>query len=201
MPLLRASPPLCLGKALLPGETAFHALWGGGEGILAARSGEGGIAGFSSCFLLPIPQGERPAVALAAAHALAVGLVQLPIAAAVVALEEGFLHALHRQVQAPILAVYGDVHKAAQGGVHPKGAHQLVAQVVFQHGVVLNQVVQAQLVQAVVSQGVVVVVELHLKAVAAVAVLLHLGQGGVSLPPDGHVFINKASFAVCSIVP
>ena len=96
------------GKAFLSRKAAFRAVWRGGGSLLAVCGSGGGAVGFLSCFLLPISQGEGSAVAPASAHALAVGLKQLPIVAAVVALEEGFFHALHRQVQAPVLAVYGN---------------------------------------------------------------------------------------------
>ena len=52
---------------------------------------------------------KRLAVTAAAAKAQAVGLIQLAIILAVVALQEGFLHALNGQVQAPVFAVYADL--------------------------------------------------------------------------------------------
>ena len=57
---------------------------------------------------------KRLAVTAAAAKAQAVGLIQFAIILTVIALQEGFLHALDGQVQAPVFAVYVDFGIAAQ---------------------------------------------------------------------------------------
>ena len=73
-----------------------------------------------------VDEGQIVASHHAAAHAHAVGFIELPVAAAVIALQEGFLHPFYRQIQAPVLPVDGDIHIAAQRGVHSKIAHHLV---------------------------------------------------------------------------
>ena len=118
---------------------------------------------------------KLPTVAPASAEAHAVRFVELAGIAAVVPPEEAVLHALHRQVQAPVLAVDGDIDIAAQGCVRTEGPHHLIGEIVFHVGGVLYGVVQAQLVQAVVGPGAVVVVELQLEAVA---VAVHGGDHG-----------------------
>ena len=139
---------------------------------------------------LPVVHVKTAAIAPAAAHIYAVWLVELAVIAAVIPLQEGLLHPLHRQVQTPVLTVDGDVDIAAQGRGHAEPPHHLVGEVVLQIGVVLDDVVQAQLVQTMVGQAAVVVVKLDLEAVAVVAVVFHLGQGGVALGPDGHVGVG-----------
>ena len=140
--------------------------------------------------LLPAFHVEVAAVAPAAAHVDAVRLIELAVIVPVVALEEGLLHALHRQVQPEVLAVDRDVDEATQGRVGAEGVHHLVAEVVLHVGVVLDEVVEAELIQPVVADSVIVMIELDLKAVAVVAVGGHLGQGGVALGPDGHVAVG-----------
>ncbi len=153
---------------------------------------------------LPAPRGRVPFRAAAgeveAAHgkvlchapaspkAHAVRLVEPALVRAVIALQKGLLHPLHCQIQPPVLPVYGEKGEAAQGGLYPKGVHQGVGKIVLQHGGVLNQVVQAQLVQPIVGLAAVVVVELHLKAVALAAQSGHGGQRGVALCPNAHIF-------------
>ena len=139
---------------------------------------------------LPVVHVKTAAIAPAAAHIYAVWLVELAVIAAVIPLQEGLLHPLHRQVQTPVLTVDGDVDIAAQGRGHAEPPHHLVGEVVLQIGVILDDVVQAQLVQTVVGQAAVVVVKLDLEAVAVVAVVFHLGQRGVALGPDGHVGVG-----------
>ena len=131
---------------------------------------------------------EIPAVAAAAAEAQAVGLIQLALRHAV-AFHEGVFQAFHRQVQAPRLAVHGDLHIAAQGGGHAHLVHQGVGQIVLHHGGVLNHVVQAQFVQAVVGHALHEVVKFHLEGVPLGTQGGHGGQGGVALGADGHVVI------------
>lgn len=120
----------------------------------------------------------------------AVGLVELSVIAAVVALQEGLLHALYCQVQSPLLTVHRNIHEAAQRSVHPEICHHLVGKVVLHIGVVLDDVVETQLVEAVVGGGAVIVVKLDLEAVAVIAVVGHLGERGISLGPDSYVFVG-----------
>ena len=105
---------------------------------------------------------------------------------AVVALEEGVFHALHRQVQAPILTVDRDVHITAQGGGGTEGAHHPIGEVVLHQGGVLDEVVQAQFVQTVVGLGAVILVELQLETVPVAAHGGHAAQRGVALGADAH---------------
>ena len=84
------------------------------------------LARFVAPVIHPVLHVKGAAVAPAAAHAHAVGFIELPVAAAVIALQEGFLHPFYRQIQAPVLPVDGDIHIAAQRGVHSKLAHHLV---------------------------------------------------------------------------
>ena len=93
------------------------------------------------CVLRRIRHGEVLAVAAAAAHFGAVGLIQLAVVAAVAALQEGLLHSFHRQIKPPVLAVHGEVGVAAQGGGHTHLLHHLIAKVVLHIGVVLNDIV------------------------------------------------------------
>ena len=141
-------------------------------------------------YLLPVVHVEASAVAPAAAHADAVGLVELAVITTAVALQESLLHALYCQVQSPLLTIHRDINKAAQGGVHPEIRHHLVGKVVLHVGVVLDDVVEAQLVEAVVGGGAVIVVKLDLEAVTVIAVAGHLGERGVSLGSDGYVFVG-----------
>ena len=133
-----------------------------------------------------------PAVAPAPAKAHAVRLIELAGVTAVIPPEEAVLHALYRQVQPPILAVHCDVDIAAKGCVHTEGSHHLIGKVVLHIGGVLNDVVQAQLIQAVVGPAAVVVVELQLEAVAVAVHGGNHGERGVSLGPDGGVLIGFA---------
>ena len=181
-----------------------HALAGGG-GVLAlgdrlpillcgvGHGGDCGIGGLGAVGgggeLLKI---EILAVAPAAAHVHAVGLVQVAVVAAVIALEEALLHRLHRQVQSPVLTVDGDVDIAAQGGSRAEFVHHLIDQVVLHHGIILDQIVQAQLVQTVIALGGIVLVELDLQAVPVGVHGGHGGQRRVALAPDAHIFEGLA---------
>ena len=124
---------------------------------------------------------EAAAVAAAAAHVAAVGLVELAVVRAVAAQQEALLHALNGQIQPPILAVHRYPDVAAKRRVRARRGHELIAQVVLHVGVVLDDVVEVQLVEAVVAQGAVVVVELYLEAVPVVAVGRDGAEGGVAL--------------------
>ena len=123
-------------------------------------------------------------------HGNAVGLVQFAIGLAVIALEEAFLNALDGQIQAPILAVDGDGDKAAQRRRHAHLAHQGVGPVVLHVGVVLNQVVQAHLVQTIIAVAVLVLVKLHLEGVTVIAIGGHGGQRGVALAADAYILVG-----------
>ena len=68
----------------------------------------------------------------------------------------------------------------------------MIGKVVLHIGGVLNDVVQAQLIQAVVGPAAVVVVELQLEAVAVAVHGGNHGERGVSLGPDGGVLIGFA---------
>ena len=131
---------------------------------------------------------EILAVAATTAHIHTVGFVKLAIACAVVALQEALLHRFYRQVKPPILPVDGDIHIAAQGCRHTEFVHHPVCQVILHHSVVLDQVIEAELVQTVIGVGVIVLIEFDLKTVSAG---IHRGdgaEGGVAFAPDAHIF-------------
>ncbi len=144
---------------------------------------------FTRLVLHPILQVKLIAVTSTAAHAHAVWLVEFSVIAAVVALQEGLLHPLHRQVETPVLPVDGEVDIAAKRGIHTKVAHHLIGEIVLHIGVVLDNVVEADLIQAVVVDGAVIVVKLHFETISVVAIAGHLGQRGISFGPDGHILI------------
>ena len=129
---------------------------------------------------------------VATGHGNAVGLVQFAIGLAVIALEETFLNALDGQIQAPILAVDGDGNKTAQGGGHTHLGHQGIGPVVLHVGVVLNQVVQAHLVQTIIAVAVLVLVKLHLEGVTIIAIGRHGGQRSVALAADAYILVGFA---------
>ena len=136
--------------------------------------------------LLQLIKAEIAPIAAAAAKGHAVGLVQFAPAHAV-AIKEGFLHALDGQIKPPGLAVHVDLHIAAQRGGHAHAAHQRIGQVVLHHGGVLNQVIQAQLIQAVIGHALDIVVKLYLEGIARGAHGGHGGKGGIALGTDGDV--------------
>ena len=107
---------------------------------------------------------------------------------AVIALEEAVLHALHREIEAPILAVDRDVDEGAEGRIRAELIHQPVGEIVLHIGVVLDDVVQAQLVQAVIVLPVFILVEFDFEAVSLGTHVSHRRKGGVSLAADRHVF-------------
>ena len=133
---------------------------------------------------------EVPAVSPAPAEAHTVRLVQLAVIPAVIALKEGVLHPLHRQIQSPVLPVYGEVHITAQRRLRPKLPHHAVGEVILHHGVVLDEIVQAQLIQTVVALALVIMVKFQLEAVAVAAHLGHRGQRGVPLRPNANALIR-----------
>ena len=74
-------------------------------------------------------------------------------------------------------------------GVHAEITHHLIGEVVLHIGIVLNDVVETELIQAVVADRTVIVVKLNFKAVSVVSIAGHLGQRGIALGPDGYVVI------------
>ena len=123
----------------------------------------------------------------AAAHAQGVRLVEVALAA-VDALHEAVLHGLDRQIQPPVFAVDRHPDIGAERRVGAELRHQAVGQVVLHIGVVLDEVVEAELVQALVGLAGLVVVELELEAVALGAHRGHRGQRGVALAADRDAF-------------
>ncbi len=128
------------------------------------------------------------AVAAAAAKAHAVGLIEFAVAGTVIAFQKGFFHAFYRQIQTPVLTVDGDIDKTAQRGVHAKLMHHCIGQIVFHHGGILNQIIQAQFVQAMIGAGTVVMVKLNLETVSLTAESGYGGERGVALCPDPYIF-------------
>ena len=122
----------------------------------------------------------------------AVRLVEFPVAAAVIAPQEGLFHPLYRQIQPPVLSVDRQIDIAAQGRGHTEVPHQPVHQVVLHHGVVLNQIVEVQLIQAIIGLGAVVVVKFHFEAVPIIAVGGNRGEGVVPLRPDRRAAVGLA---------
>ncbi len=133
---------------------------------------------------------EGHAVAAPAAHELAVRLIQFAVVFAVIALQEGFLHALDRQIQPPRLAVDGDGHIAAERCSHAHGGHHLIAEEILHAGVVLNQIIEAQLIQTMVGIAAVIVIKFDFEAVAVIAIGRDLRQGGIALGADGDIRID-----------
>ena len=133
---------------------------------------------------------EFPSVAPAAAEAHAVWLVQRAGISAVIPLQETVLHSFHRQIESPVLAVDGDENITAKRRVHAEGPHHLVGEIVLHVCGVLNNVVQAQLIQAVVGPAAVVVVKFQLEAVAVAVHGGDHGERGVSLSPNGSILIR-----------
>ena len=111
------------------------------------------------------------AVAAAPAHALTVGLVKLAVIASVIPFKKAFLYALHRKVKTEVLAVNRYISVAAKGRSHPELAHHGVAEIILHIGVVLNNVVETKLVEAVIGVGAVIMIEFDFKAVTVVAVI------------------------------
>ena len=130
---------------------------------------------------------EVAAVSASAAVLLAVRLVE--IAGAVAAGQKRVLHALDREIQPPVRAVYGDPDVAAFRAGHAHAVHQRVGEVVLHHGFVLNQVVQAELIEAVIGLRGIIVVEFELQAVAVVSVLLNGRKRRIALCANGDVGI------------
>ena len=130
---------------------------------------------------------KAPAVPAPAAEAHTVGLVEVPGVPAVIALQKAVLNALHRQIQAPVLPVYRDIDKAAQRRGGPGGGHHLVGEEILHIGVILDDVVQVQLIQAVIGRLAVIVVEFDFEAVPVVPISGHGAEGRVPLGPDAHV--------------
>ena len=166
------------------------------------RGGTGSRIGFSVGFGGQLGHVKVPAIAPSAAKGHAVRLVQLASAKAV-ALHECVLHALHGQIQPPRLTIHADLHIAAQRGRHAHAVHQRVGQIILHHGRVLNQVVQAQLVQPMVGHIGYKVVKLHLEGIPRGAERRYRGQGGVTLGADGDMaepFIVDDDVAVCVLL-
>ena len=135
---------------------------------------------------------EALAVAAPAAKACAVRLVKLAFVRAVVAPEEGVLHAFHGEIQAPVLAVDRDIDEAAQGRLHTEAAHHLIHQIILHHGIVLNQIVEAQLVQAIIAFPLFIPVKFQLEAVPLAAHGAYAAEGGIAFCPYPHIFIAFA---------
>ena len=166
------------------------------------RGGTGSRVGFGVGSGGKLGHVKVPPVAPSAAKGHAVRLVQLAAAQAV-ALHECVLHALHGQIQPPRLTVHVDLHIAAQRGRHARTVHQRVGQIVLHHGCVLNQVVQAQLVQPVIGHVGYKMVKFHLEGVSRGAERRHRGQGGVALGADGDMaepFTVDDDVAVCVLL-
>ena len=127
----------------------------------------------------------------AAAERQAVRLVQFALGHAV-AFEEPFFDALHRQIQAPRLAVDAQLHEAAQRRWHAHAVHQCIRQIILHHRSVLNQVVQAQLVKAMVRHALHIVVKLHLEGIARRTQRRHGRQGSIAFGADGDASVLLA---------
>ena len=149
------------------------------------------IAGFAAVVIVPVHEIAHAEIfsvsGTAAAEAHAVRLVEVAEIAAVIALQEGFLDCLDRKIQTPVLAVDRDIHIAAKRGIRTEIGHQRICEVVLHVGVVLNDVVQAELIQSVVAFGLIVLVELDLEAVSAAARIPDRAEGGVSLAADADI--------------
>ncbi len=117
-------------------------------------------------------------------------LIKFPVIQAEIPLEEAVFNGFHRQKQAPILTVHGDIDIAAQRRGHAKFAHHAIGQIIPHGAVVLNEIVQRQLIQPLVELSVHKVVKLDLQAVPAVSCLGHALHGAVSLGPKAHVFTD-----------
>ncbi len=142
-------------------------------------------------FFIPIQavHVEAPAIASAAAHTETIGLIQIP-AGLSGTLHIALFYALCRQIQPPILAVDGDVNVTAQRRVNSKICHQPVSQAVLHIGIVLNDVVQTELVKAVIRASRLVMVELQLETVP---VAVHGGnhaERSIALCPDADILIG-----------
>ncbi len=142
-------------------------------------------------FFIPIQavHVEAPAIASAAAHTETVGLIQIP-AGLSGTLHIALFYALCRQIQPPILAVDGDVNVTAQRRVNSEICHQPVSQAVLHIGIVLNDVVQTELVKAVIRASRLVMVELQLETVP---VAVHGGnhaERSIALCPDADILIG-----------
>ena len=165
--------------------------WGerGGRGAV----GRGLAIGPVIVFLLELLHIEIPAVAAAAAEAHAVGLIEVARIGAVSAFQKRVLHALHRQIEAPVFAVDIHLRVAAQGRGHAHAAHEGIAPVVLHISRVLNQVIQAELIQSAIGFARLIMVKLHLEAVPVVVILGHGAQRRIPLGADAH---GALAFAV-----
>ena len=177
--LTAAGAAFPLGRGLAAGSSAFCGL-GLRVGLSFGVAAEAEVE-------IQVVKIEILAVAAAAAEAHAVRLVELAGVGAVVPGQEAVLHALHGQIEAPVLAIHRQIRIGAEGSVGPEVRHQPITQVILHHGVVLDQVVQAELIKTVQGFAGLVVVEFQLEAVALTAHGLHGGQGGVALSADGDV--------------
>ena len=130
---------------------------------------------------------EIAAVSASAAVRLAVRLVKIAGISAVIAIKERVLHALDREIQSPIRSVYGNPDIAALRARHAHAVHQRVREVILHHGFVLNQIVQAQLVQPVIRLRRIIMIEFKLQAVTVVSVLLNGRKRRIALGANGDV--------------
>ena len=135
---------------------------------------------------------EILAVATTSAEAHAVGFVQFTVARAVIAFKEAVLNTLYSKIQTPILTVDGDIHKTAKGRSSSELIHHGVGQIVLHHGGILDEIVQTELVESVIGDGIIIVVKLHLEAISLTVHGGNRGQGGITLATDAYVFIGFA---------
>ncbi len=130
---------------------------------------------------------EIASVSSTAAEGKAVGLVQLAVVVSVVALEEAVLYCFYRQIKSPRFAVYVDLRKAAQRRGDAHLVHERVGEIVLHEGLILNEVVQAELIQSVIRSAGLILVKLDLEAVAVISVGCDGRKRGVSLGTQSDV--------------
>ena len=138
---------------------------------------------------------ETGTVSAAAAEVHAVRLVELTVITAMIALKIRVLHALNGQIQAPVLAIHRQVDVAAQRCIHAKRRHSLIRQVILHVRGVLDEVVQAQLIQAVIGAAGIVVIKLHFEAVTVAVKRGHRRKRRIALRANSrnleHLAINR----------
>ena len=111
---------------------------------------------------------------------------------AVIALQEGILHRFHSQIQAPVLTVHGDICIAAQRSRRAKVSHEAIGQIVLHHGGILDEVIQAQLVQTVIAFSVIILVKLDLETVPIAVHGRNRTERGIALGTNTHIAVGLA---------
>ena len=142
-----------------------------------------GIGGDVEAFDPTLPHGVQRQLEI-----LALRLVDHTLAAEV-PVKEAVAQILHRQVQSPILAVDRQPHLARQRGRHPKAPEERIAEGILHIRGVAEQIVQAQLVQAVIGLPLFELTEVQPEAVALAArIIRDIIEAGIPLRGEGDVF-------------